>query len=93
MLKMEAVANRYLSVLKNAHPFDLIVFNLPTIAAHCLARLVTTPRLGIHLTSKLLSRAIGALRRRQRAAVSRSVMVEWFRRSAKQPSMQRPRWR
>lgn len=93
LLKMEAVANRYLSVLKNAHPFDLIVFNLPYMAAHCLARLLVTPRLGIHLTSKLFSRAKGALRRRQRAAVSRSVMTEWFRWSAIQPSKQRPRWR
>jgi GT2 family glycosyltransferase len=89
-LKMEAIANRYLSVLKNAHPLELIVFNLPYMAAHCLARLIVTPRLGIHLIVRLLSRAPGALRHRQRAAVSRSIVNAWFRWSAKQPSMQRP---
>jgi len=91
-LKMEAIANRYLSVLKNAYGFDLLVFNIPYMMAHCLVRLIATPRLGARLCLRLFSRLPGALRQRQRAAVTRAAMQLWFRWSAKQPSMQRPGW-
>ena len=91
-LKMEAIANRYLSVLKNAYLLDLVTFNIPYIAAHSLARLIVTPRLGITLIRRLLSRAPAFLRRRTTPKVSRSTMLDWFGWSAAQPSKQR-NWR
>lgn len=88
-LKMEAIANRYLSVLKNAYLFDLLIFNVPYMAAHCLARLIVTPRLGILLIRRLLSRAPDFLRRRVQPKITRPTMAQWFRWSAAQPSKQR----
>jgi hypothetical protein len=86
---MTAVANRYLSVLKNAAIVDLITLNLPLIIAHCLGRIVVTPRLGIRLTALVLSNAPGALRRRRPGTQTRHDMHLWFRWSAQQPTMQR----
>lgn len=88
-LKMEAIANRYLSVLKNAYWFDLVTFNVPYMAAHCLARLIVTPRLGLTLVRRLLPRARHFLSRRNKAKVSRRAMMTWFRWSAAQTSKQR----
>jgi GT2 family glycosyltransferase len=88
-LKMEAIANRYLSVLKNAYWFDLVIFNVPYMAAHCLARLVVTPRLGMMLIRRLVTRAPDFLRRRVPSKITRSAMAAWFRWSAAQPSKQR----
>lgn len=89
-LKMEAVGNRYLSVLKNAEIPDLLLFNLPYIAAHLLGRLVVTPTLGLRLTRRVLSRAWAALRRRRPSRLARGAMGAWFRWSAQQPTTQRP---
>lgn len=89
VLKMTSISNRYLSVLKNAALFDLLTYNLPLIAGHCLLRLVISPRLGMVLTAGLLRRGSSGLRRRKRARLSRAQMTEWFRWSAKQPTLQR----
>lgn len=89
MLKMMAVSNRYLSVLKNAALLDLVTYNLPLIAGHCLLRLILSPRLGLVLTGGLLRRGLTALRQRKRARLSRGQMNEWYRWSAKQPTLQR----
>lgn len=88
-LKMEAIANRYLSVLKNAHRFDLVVFNVPYMAVHCLARLIVTPRLGLILIRRLAARAPDFLRRRVKPKLTRSDMMQWFHWSEAQPSKQR----
>lgn len=88
-LKMEAIANRYLSVLKNASRFDLVFFNIPYMAAHCLARVIVTPRRGMILTRKLMSRAGDFLRRRTPPKITRQAMNAWFDWSIEQPSAQR----
>lgn len=88
-LKMTAVGNRYLSVLKNAALYDLIFYNLPIIVVHCLGRLVVSPRMGMHLIKLLITNGPNALRRRKRAKTKRQAMNAWFRWSADQPTTQR----
>lgn len=87
-LKIMAVANRYISVLKNATPRDLLIYNLPHIAAHCLARLIVTPRLGALLITLILRSAPSALRSRRLNAGKRASLSQWFRWSAQQSTMQ-----
>ncbi len=87
-LQVEALGNRYLSVLKNAYMLDLLTYNLPLMAAHCLLRLVLTPHVGIRLAEKLLRQGLKALRKRQRPAMSHAEMLAWFRWSLDQPSGQ-----
>ncbi len=88
-LKIMAVTNRYVSVLKNAALFDLLTYNLPYIAAHCLVRLLVTPRLGTLLSTTILRNAPGALRSRRFNRGSRASLRAWYRWSASQPTMQR----
>jgi GT2 family glycosyltransferase len=87
-LKSMAIANRYLSVIKNAMLADLILFNLPYMVAHCLARLLVTPSFGWTLIRQIARYAIPTLRRRSRM---RSVadLRQWYRWAAEQPSTQR----
>ena len=86
--RAEAVANRYLSVLKNAFLVDLIFYNLPTLAAHLLFRLVTTPALGWHMVRLIAAGAPAALRQRRRPRISYLKMHEWFAWSSQQPTSQ-----
>lgn len=83
-LKIEAIGNRYLSVLKNAYPQDLFWFNLPLILAHCLVRLVVTPRLGFQLTARLIKSGPNVLKKRIRPKLSKQAMERWFRWSQRQ---------
>lgn len=88
-LKMTAVGNRYVSILKNALLPDLLLFNLPYMAAHCLARLVVTPALGARLIAQIARRAPAALRQRRKPDIPGGELRRWFRWSAQQPSEQR----
>jgi GT2 family glycosyltransferase len=88
-LKMMAIGNRYVSVLKNATTKNLLVFNLPFMAAHCLMRLIVTPVFGTRLIAHIARRAPAAVRRRHPTAAMTSQLRDWFRWSTQQPSKQR----
>lgn len=87
-LKVEAIGNRYLGVLKNGFLADLFLHNLTIIVWHCILRTIFTPSLGIHLILYLCRSAPRSWKKRQRPAVSRSTMHAWFRWSAQQASGQ-----
>lgn len=87
-LRVHALANRYLSVLKNAYPADLMLYNLPLIVLHCLARLVFSPRQGAALIARLVRNAPAVWRRRTPPRLSRADMHRWFQWSAAQPTAQ-----
>lgn len=90
-LKIKAIGNRYVSVLKNALLIDLLTFNLPYMLAHGLARLIVTPQAGAHLIMTVLPRLPYAIRQRERlrdrALIRR--LRGWYRWAAGQPSAQR----
>ncbi|MFN8450428.1 MAG: glycosyltransferase family 2 protein [Anaerolineae bacterium] len=90
-MRIMAVSNRYLSVLKNATTYDLIAYNVPYMIAHCAVRLLITPRLGVHLAAHILRGAPAALRRRRPARIEAGTLHEWFAWSAQQPVRQRSR--
>lgn len=81
------VAHRYISVIKNAYPADLLFYNLPLMGAHCLLRLLT-PRDGIRLLRIILRYAPSAWRKRRRPAIMQREMHQWFRWSSRQPTGQ-----
>lgn len=87
-LRAEALANRYLSVLKNAFIVDLLTYNLPLTTLHLGLRLVLTPRAGLQITRKLLRNSISTCRKRVRPHVSRQEVIGWFHWSQAQPTGQ-----
>ncbi len=90
-LKIEAIANRYLSVLKNAYLFDLLAYNIPVIVAHIVFRLVATPRLGAQLAGQLVRNYRSIWLKRTPPRISRKAMIVWFTHPA---STNQPiRWR
>ncbi|HYF64364.1 MAG TPA: glycosyltransferase family 2 protein [Herpetosiphonaceae bacterium] len=92
-LRTQALGNRYLSVLKNAEPADLLCFNLPLMAAHCAGRLALTPREGWSLVRQLLRHGPAAWAKRRPAALPRAALEGWFRWGASQPTGQPTTWR
>lgn len=91
-LRAEAVANRYLSVIKNAYLLDLVIYNIPVMLLHCTARLFLTPRYGWGIVRRLVRFGPRMWRKRQKPSVSRRFMLDWFRWSALQPSGQPMSW-
>jgi GT2 family glycosyltransferase len=87
-LRAEALANRYLSVMKNTSTREYLFRHLPRLFAHVAARLVLTPREGSYLLGKLSQ--YGAKERAQRTVprVPRSRMREWYRWADRQPTGQ-----
>jgi GT2 family glycosyltransferase len=87
-LRAEALANRYLSVMKNADRRDYLTYNLPLIVLHCTVRLLLTPRLGAFIIGKLSQ--YGAQVRAERTAwrVNRADMRRWFAWAGSQPTAQ-----
>jgi GT2 family glycosyltransferase len=77
--RLQATGNRYLSVIKNAYLVDLFGYNLGVIGAHCLARLVVTPRLGLRMIRQLAQLTPKMWRKRRRPVVGRGEMRVWFR--------------
>ncbi len=86
-LRIEALGNRYLSVLKNARLRDLLMWNLPVMLAHCILRLLFTPRRGRQLVCKLKLQGPKAWRARLKPAISRAEMNQWFAWSKRQPTL------
>ena len=91
-LRVQALGNRYLSVLKNAYPRDLLTYNLPLIAFHALLRLLVSPRLGLQLITQLLRLGRRMLRKRRAPQLERAEMLVWLRWSGKQPTNQPLTW-
>lgn len=87
-LEAEVLANRFLSVWKNAFFIDLILYNVPVMVFHVLARLMITPLIGIAVTYKLLRRCPGVLLSRISASVSRRRMTYWFAAALVETSLQ-----
>jgi GT2 family glycosyltransferase len=87
-MNIHIIGNRYLSAIKNADLRDLILYNLPFMAAHCAARTLKTPRFGLSLTAHILRGVPKMLRKRRRSTTARSVMQAWFAWSARQPTTQ-----
>ncbi len=91
-LRMQAVSNRYLSVIKNANLRDLWLYNLPLIALHCLVRLIVSPVLGAYLIKEVGRGAAHMWHKRQPARVPWAVMDGWFRWSRQQSTAQPDSW-
>ena len=91
-LRMQAVGNRYLSVLKNADPWDLWTYNLPLMLLHGLVRLVVSPVLGVSLIKQLTGKAARMLSKRRPTRVPPAEMRDWFRWSQEQPTGQPRSW-
>lgn len=87
-LRVEALANRYLSVIKNAYWLDLLTYNAPLIVLHVLVRLVLTPRTGVQLFAKLFRFAPRALSMRRESNVSWRRLKALYRWSHAQPTGQ-----
>jgi GT2 family glycosyltransferase len=91
-LRAEALVNRYVSVIKNAYPVDLITYNLPIIVIHCLLRLIFTPSTGIRICKEFLRKTPRAWRKRQKAQVPRRAMLRWFRWSSRETASLSRTW-
>ena len=87
-LKIQALANRYLSVIKNAYLIDLITYNLPIIALHLLFRLIVTPHLGLILLDRLRRYGLLMWGKRMTPRMKRSDFLAWCRQPSEtaQPS-------
>ncbi|MBN1121097.1 MAG: glycosyltransferase family 2 protein, partial [Anaerolineae bacterium] len=78
-LRVHALGNRYLAVIKNAHLLPLLTFNLPLICLHCAARLIVSPRYGWHLVTHLARLGPRMWRKRPSTMLPRRSMRRWFR--------------
>lgn len=86
-LEIEALANRYRSVMKNASVFDLLTYNLPHILLHILFRIIVSPSKGLRLAEKLIA-AFPVVFRRSRRVITGSAIRQWFLWSTRQPTGQ-----
>lgn len=90
--RVDALTNRYLSVIKNAYLIDLLTYNLPLMLVHCGFRLIWTPRAGAQIGLRLLRVGPKMWRKRQKPTVARRTMINWFRWSAAQKTAQPLSW-
>ncbi len=84
-LRVEALTNRSLSVLRNAYWRDLLIVNLPRIVLHTAVRCVITPRLGLRMARRLLLLGPVMIRLRRKPRRTYAGMQHWFAWSAQQP--------
>lgn len=87
-LRVHAVGNRYLSVIKNAHLLPLLTVNLPFMLFHCLTRLIVSPRHGWNLISQIIRLCPRMWRKRPQTMLPRRAMRQWFRWGRRQPTGQ-----
>lgn len=87
-LQAQAISNRYISVIKNADPWDLIAFNIPFALLHILVRLLISPASGWTIFRQVAAsmRSVGG--KRSSRLVPRSRMRRWFSWSQEQPTAQ-----
>ncbi len=76
-LRIEAVANRYLGVLKNAPTRTLLAYNLPIIGLHVGFRLAMSPSEGFRLALRLAWKAPKMLARRRLGVLSSAEFDRW----------------
>lgn len=88
-LEAEVLANRFLSIYKNALIGDLVFYNTPNIAVHVLFRIVVTPKIGAKILWKLFFVAPYALANRLPARVSKREIHRWFISASLEESQQR----
>lgn len=88
-LETEVLANRFLSVCKNALLRDLVFYNIPRICIHIIVRLVITPRVGFRILRKCIKEISVVIDARKQMKVFSESMHEWFmwsyRESSRQP--------
>lgn len=72
------VANRFLSIMKNAFWSDLLLYNLPLIVMHLTFRLITTPESGSTIARHVLRHSWKSIRLRKRSKISHRSMMFWF---------------
>ncbi len=84
-LRVEAVTNRNLSIIRNAYWRDLLVYNLPRIVLHTLIRCVVTPRLGLKMAIRLLRLGPVMIRLRRKPRRTYAEMQVWFDWASQQP--------
>ena len=87
-LQIQAVANRYLSILKNACLLSLITSHIPVMIIHLLLRLLLTPRQGWAMLRRILLYAPEQWRKRQTIPFNCERLREWHKWSRQQPSQQ-----
>lgn len=78
LLDAEVLANRFLSILKNAFIGDLIFYNLPRMCLHIVLRVVTTPAVGVKILQKLFRVTPRILFARTSASSTLHEMHDWF---------------
>jgi GT2 family glycosyltransferase len=87
-LNAQGLGNRYLSVIKNAFLLDLLIYNIPLIALHCILRLIITPKRGWIITRKVITIGPRMWKKRRRPTITRATMLDWFEWGKQQPSCQ-----
>lgn len=87
-VRAQALANTFLTVIKNAYMVDLLTYNLPLMILSLATRLILTPARGWRVLRLLIMHAPSAWRQRRPAAVPRAEMLRWYAWSAAQPTGQ-----
>lgn len=87
-LEAGVLANRFLSVCKNAFIGDLIFYHLPRIALHIAFRCIVTPKIGVQLFRKVVFVSPGILMNRMPVHVSKDRLHKWFAAAASEQSRQ-----
>jgi len=78
-LRDEALINRFTMTIKNACLLDLVLYNLPWIAIHCIARLFFTPRRGWRIIRELAKRRITICNQRRQSSYGLCPIIhQWF---------------
>ncbi len=81
-----APLNRYCSVLKYSPLRHLVLYALPLMLLHLLARILLTPRRGLWMLQHVVQQLPGCYRKRMPCTIS---MADWFRWSQQQPTSAR----
>lgn len=87
-MRLHALSNRYVSVIKNATWRDLLLYNLPVLMLHIIARLLLSPRAGVSLVRQTVRRIPHALRNRSARRISQARLAQWFAWSRQQVTSQ-----
>jgi GT2 family glycosyltransferase len=91
-LKVDAIAHRYLGVLKNARASDLLSYNLPLMALHVGFRLMVSPRQGLRLAQRLFRLGPRMLAKRSPQGMTRGQIGEWLAWSQMQETAEPMSW-
>ena len=87
-LRLEAISNRYISVIKNACLTYLLFYNLPYIFIHIMFRFIFNPSQGIILLKLLFSKRLSAWEKRRAMRHRCDITQYWIQWSLSQPTAQ-----